>query len=75
MVEGLHRITVHTKDQTIQAEWLAIPSIVVDPMPAVLPAEVTKTGGSIYVPIYKKGDKWTARTIELLHLYHMPARK
>ena len=98
---------VYTKDQTIQAEWLAIPSTVVDPVPAVLPAEVTKTirhinnnkapgsddlnielikainddskmmaqlthlcnqiitegkwpaefRGSIYVPIYKKGDK------------------
>ena len=32
-----------TKDQTIHAEWLAIPSVVVDPVPAVLPAEVTKT--------------------------------
>ena len=35
--------SVYTKDQTIQAEWLAIPSTVVDPVPAVLPAEVTKT--------------------------------
>ena len=34
--------SLYTKDQTIQAEWLAIPSIVVDPVPAVLPAEVTK---------------------------------
>ena len=33
--------SLYTKDQTIQAEWLAIPSIVVDPVPAVLPAEVT----------------------------------
>ena len=30
--------SLYTKDQTIQAEWLAIPSIVVDPVPAVLPA-------------------------------------
>ena len=29
-----------TKDQTIHAEWL---SVGVDPVPAVLPAEVTKT--------------------------------
>ena len=35
--------SLYTKDQTIHAEWLAIPSIVVDPVPAVLPAEVTKT--------------------------------
>ena len=35
--------SVYTKDQTIKAEWLAIPSTVVDPVPAVLPAEVTKT--------------------------------
>ena len=35
--------SVYTKDQTIQAEWLAIRSTVVDPVPAVLPAEVTKT--------------------------------
>ena len=34
--------SVYTKDQTIQAEWLAIPSTVVDPVPSVLP-EVTKT--------------------------------
>ena len=31
--------------------------------------------GYIYVPIYKKGEKLTARTIELLHLSHMPARE
>ena len=98
--------SLYTKDQTIHADWLAIPSIVVDPVPAVLPAEVTKAirhinnnktpgsdvlnielikaidddskmmaqltqlcnqiitegqwpaefRGSIYVPIYKKGD-------------------
>ena len=43
-MERLHRITsLYTKDPTIQAEWLAIPSIVVDPVPAVLPADVTKT--------------------------------
>ena len=35
--------SLYTKDQTIQAEWLAIPSIVVDPVPAFLPAEVTQT--------------------------------
>ena len=35
--------SLYTKDQTIHADWLAIPSIVVDPVPAVLPAEVTKT--------------------------------
>ena len=35
--------SLYTKDQTIQAERLAIPSIVVDPEPAVLPAEVSKT--------------------------------
>ena len=35
--------SLYTKYQTIHAEWLAIPSIVVDPVPAVLPAEVTKT--------------------------------
>ena len=40
-MERLHRISIHTKDQTIQAGWLAIPSIIVDPVPAVLPAEVT----------------------------------
>ena len=107
---------MYTKDQTIQAEWLAIPSIVVDPVPAVLAAEVTKTirhinnnkapgsddlnikaidddskmmaqlthlcnqiitegkwpaecRGSIYVPIYKKGDKMDCknyRTIALI---------
>ncbi len=33
---------MYTKDQTIQAVWLAIPSNVVDPVPAFLPAEVTK---------------------------------
>ena len=34
---------MYTKDKTIQAEWLAIPSNVVDPVPVVLPAEVTKS--------------------------------
>ena len=34
--------SVYTKDQIIQAEWLAIPSNVVDPMTAALPAEVTQ---------------------------------
>ena len=34
---------MYTRDQTIQAEQLAISSIVIDPVPAVLPAEVTKT--------------------------------
>ena len=111
--------SLYTKDQTIHADWLAIPSIVVDPVPAVLPAEVTKTirhinnnkapgsddlnielikaidddskmmaqlthlcnqiitegkwpaefRGSIYVPIYKKGDKMDCknyRTIALI---------
>ena len=110
---------MYTKDQTIQAEWLAIPSIVVDPVPAVLAAEVTKTirhinnnkapgsddlsielikaidddskmmaqlkhlcnqiitegkwsaefRGSIYVPIYKRGEKMDCknyRTIALI---------
>ena len=110
---------MYTKDQTIQAEWLAIPIIVVYPVPAVLPAEVTKTirhinnnkapgsddlnielikaidddskmmaqlkhlcnqiitegkwsaefRGSIYVPIYKKGEKMDCknyRTIALI---------
>ena len=117
--------SVYTKDQTIQAEWLAIPSTVVDPVPAVLPAEVTTTirhinnnkapgsddlnielikainddskmmaqlthlcnqiitegkwpaefRGSIYMCLStRKGTKWTARTIERLHLSHMPAR-
>ena len=32
--------SVYMKDQTVQAEWLAIPSIVVYPVLAVLPAEV-----------------------------------
>ena len=36
-------VLLYTKDQTIHADWLAIPSIVVDPVPAVLPAEVTKS--------------------------------
>ena len=111
--------SLYTKDQTIHADWLAIPSIVVDPVPAVLPAEVTKAirhinnnkapgsddlnielikaidddskmmaqlthlcnqiitegkwpaefRGSIYVPIYKKGDKMDCknyRTIALI---------
>ena len=111
--------SMYTKDQTIQAEWLAIPIIVVYPVPAVLPAEVTKTirhinnnkapgsddlnielikaidddskmmaqlkhlcnqiitegkwsaefRGSIYVPIYKKGEKMDCknyRTIALI---------
>ena len=35
--------SLYTNDQTIQADWLAIPSIVVNPVPAVLPAEVTQT--------------------------------
>ena len=36
-----------TKYQTIQAEWLAIPSIVVYLVPAVLPAEVTQSISNI----------------------------
>ena len=32
---------MYTKDQTIHAEWLAIPTNVADPVPAVLPAEGT----------------------------------
>ena len=98
---------MYTKDQSTHAEWLAIPSNVVYPVPAVLLAEVTKAirhinnnkapgsddlnielinaingdskmmaqlthlwnqiinegkwpaefRGSVYVPIYKKGDK------------------
>ena len=111
--------SVYTKDQTIQAEWLVIPSTVVDPVHTVLPAEVTTTirhinnnkapgsddlnielikainddsnmmaqlsylcnqiitegkwpaefRGSIYVPIYTKGDKMDCknyRTIALI---------
>ena len=110
---------MYTKGPPIQAEWLAIPSTVVDPVPAVLPAEVTKTirhinnnkapgsddldidiirainddsnvmvqlthlcnkiitegkwsaefRGSIYAPIYKKGDNMDCknyRTIALI---------
>ena len=34
---------MNMKDQIIQAEWLATPSTVVDPVHAVLPAEVTQT--------------------------------
>ena len=34
---------MHTKGQTIQAEWLAILSNVVDPVPAALPADITTT--------------------------------
>ena len=34
--------SLYTKDQTIQAEWLTIPSIVVDPVPAVLPVGIPK---------------------------------
>ena len=112
-----YKESLYTKDQ---AEWLAIPSIVVHPVPAVLPAEVTKYirhinnnkapgsddlnielikatndddnkmmaqlthlcnqiitegkwpaefRGSIYVPIYRKGDKVDCknyRTIALI---------
>ena len=117
--------SVYTKDHASQAERLAIPSNVVDTVPAVLTPEVTKairhinnnkgpgyddlnielikaingdskmmaqlthlcnqiiTGGkwpaefirSVYVPIYKKGDKMDCNniTIELLHLSPMPA--
>ena len=42
-MEGLHRISVHTKYRKIQAEWLAIPSDVGYLVHAVLPAEVTKS--------------------------------
>ena len=36
-----HNQCIRKINQTIQAEWLAIPGNVIGPMPAVLPAEVT----------------------------------
>ena len=39
---GATQNPVYTKDQTIQAEWLSIQSNVLEPVHAVLPAEVIK---------------------------------
>ena len=107
----------------MRREWLAISSIVVGPMPAVLPADVPKSirhsnnnkapgSDDLNIEVIKdindyskmmaqlthlcnqiitegkwpvnledpsmclstRRTTWTARTIELLHLSHMPAR-